>query len=146
VDNLMLALPAAVINNPGTVTHVLMNWGVNDMNSWPIAEATWETQYESIITYSHGRFPNAKVVLSYPWRVGFDTQAATMHGWVDTVIAWCGSQGIVCMAGVDEAVTIKAGDDGHAETDFVTGGAGVHYSDPLGVGLYATAMQHILGW
>jgi hypothetical protein len=134
-----------ILANPLLVGSVLTNWGVNDMNAFgSLVEATWESQYESIITYTHGRFANSRFLLSYPWRVGFDSEAATMHGWVDVVIAWCATQSIQCKAGVDEAVTIKGSDNGFSETDESTGGVGVHYSVPLGVNLYANAMSGLL--
>jgi hypothetical protein len=71
-----------------------------------------------------------------------------MHGWVDTVISNANAAGMSCHAGVDEAVVIKDGDNGFLETDASDpgGGSGVHYSNPYGVGLYATAMRGVLGY
>ena len=140
IDTLMNVLLTGYINNnPNTVTHVLMNWGANDMEN-TLVEATWVSQYGALISYCHTRFPNAKFYLSYPWRRGYDSQAATLHGWINTVIANANAAGIVTFAGVDEAVTIKAGDDGATNTDF-----GVHYS-AAGAAAYAAAMKTILGY
>jgi hypothetical protein len=137
-------LPSSLRTYPEMATHIALNWGVNDMNAWPLNQATWISQYGQIIAYLHSRFPNAVFYLSYPWRVGFDAIAATMHGWVDTVIANALASGIQCFPGVDEAITIKASDNGFLETDISEGGSGVHYTNPLGVGLYAAAMRVVL--
>ena len=125
-----------------SVGYVLMNWGVNDMQFWPLNEATWKSQYASIIAWAHERYPNANIYLSYPWRVGYDSQAATMHGWVDDLIA---ANPSYTKAGVDEAITIKAGDNGATNTD-IGSGSGVHYTVPAGVTAYAEAMQDVLGF
>ncbi len=87
----------------------------------------------------HARYPNAKIYLSYPWRVGYDAISATMHAWVDNVIA---AHAPYAYAGVDEAITIKGDDNGATGTDIATG-AGVHYSE-IGVQWYADAMAEIL--
>jgi hypothetical protein len=84
--------------------------------------------------------------LAYPWRVGYDVEAAIMHGWLDTIRANCASIGATCLPGPDEAIVIKADDNGFLETDASTGGAGVHYTNPLGEQLYANAMQAALGY
>lgn len=140
IDTLMNVLLAGNANNdPNGVTHVLMNWGVNDMEG-SVVEATWVSQYGALISYCHTRFPNAVFYLSYPWRRGYDSRATTYHGWVDTVIANANAAGITAFAGVDEVVTIKAGDDGATNTDF-----GVHYS-ASGAAAYAAAMKIILGY
>lgn len=117
-----------------------MNWGVNDMGGGGLIDATWISQYGQIIDYLHTRFPNATLVISYPWRQGFDSQSATMHGWIDTVIANCAGIGATCIPGVDEMVTIKGSDNGATATR-----DGVHYS-AAGFSLYAAAMKAILGY
>lgn len=134
VDHLLLTSGLGAADLVGTV---LMNWGVNDMQSWPLDQETWEGQYGQIVEWAHETFINAKIYLSYPWRGGFDEIAATMHGWIDNIIA---AHAPYTFAGVDEAIVIKADDDGVLETD-----AGrVHYSVPLGVTLYAEAMHELL--
>ena len=140
IDALMNNFLSSYVNsNPGVVTHVLMNWGVNDMGG-SLVEATWIGQYDQITSYLHTRFPNATLVISYPWRQGFDSQSATMHGWIDTVIANCAGVGATCIAGVDEVVTIKGSDNGATATR-----DGVHYS-AAGFSLYAAAMKAALGY
>lgn len=148
IDTLLTQLPANVKTYPEWITHIALNWGVNDMNSWPLNQATWISQYGQIVSYLHTKYPNAVFYISYPWRVGYDSQAATMHGWVDTVISNCAGIGATCYAGVDEAIVIKASDNGFLETDASPpiNGSGVHYSNPLGVGLYAAAMKAALGY
>ncbi len=139
VDHLAQSLPPRFIGVPELVEYVLMNWGVNDMQSWPLNQSEWEGQYGQIIEWVHERYYNAKVYVSYPWRRGFDEIAATMHGWIDNIIA---AHSEYTFSGVDEAVVIKADDDGLLETD--TGG--VHYTNPLGVTLYADAIKAVLGF
>lgn len=141
IDALLPILPAPIKAYPEWVTHIAMNWGANDMNG-SLTESTWVSQYGSLVSYLHGRYPNAEFWIAYPWRRGYDTQAATMRGWVDSVISNCAGIGVVCHAGPDEAVSIKASDNGLLETD----AGGVHYTNPLGVGLYATAMKAALGY
>ena len=135
-------------NNPERLTHIAMNWGVNDQGEGGanLTESLWISRYDAIISYLHDRFPNAVFYASYPWRVGWDTQAASMKGWIDTVISHCSNIGATCSAGVDEAIVIKANDNGYLETDISTNGSGVHYTNPLGVGLYADAMKAVLGF
>lgn len=121
---------------PWKIGIVTMNWGVNEMAVMP-TEAAWIANYNFIVEYIHARFPDAKIVITYPWAVDRDTEAATMHGWIDQVIA---AHSAYTYAGVDEAITIKAADNGFLETDKSTGGSGVHYSVPLGADLYAEAL------
>jgi len=138
----LLSLPSEV------AAFVLCNWGVNEMGggtddvSALPDSTTWKANYRSILNYVHGLWPSATFVISYPWRGGYDLKAAEMHTRVDAIIAGCAADGYQCIPGVDEAVTIKDGDDGVLETD----SGRVHYTNPYGVGLYATAMQHILGY
>lgn len=138
VDALFSLLPYHIAANPQLVGHVLMNWGVNDMEGWPLDEATWKMNYLTIIDWAHARWPLAKIAISYPWRVGYDAPAAVMHEWIDDMM----NQRYFLFPGVDEAVTIKGNDNGWSETDAPIG-AGVHYS-ALGVQLYADAMKSIL--
>lgn len=137
-----------VAQRPELVTHILANWGVNDMGeggtNW--TEPVFVGHYDAIVAYLHNRFPNAVFYLSYPWRVGWDSQAATTKAWIDEVRSHCAGIGATCLPGVDEAVTIKDGDNGYLETDISTGGSGVHYTNPYGVGLYADAMKSVLGY
>lgn len=139
VDVLTGGLPNHIRSNPECVGYLFLNWGVNDMNYWPLAQSTWQAEYITIVQWMVDRYPNARIYLSYPWRVGYDAIATTMHAWVDNVIAAFPGR---AFAGVDEAVTIKAGDNGATGTDIATG-SGVHYS-AIGVEWYADAMAAIL--
>lgn len=144
VDDLIANAALHLVSVPdGAVGAVLMNWGVNEMGSLP-SSASWIADYKAIISYVHGLWPSAIKFISYPWRVGFDGEAAELHTRIDSIIAWCSGQGIDCRPSVDEAITIKADDNGWLETDAPTG-SGVHYSNPYGVGLYAAAMQQAMG-
>lgn len=140
------ALTPFLKQHPEFISRIAMNWGVNDLGAGGLVEATWIGQYDQIIAYLHNTFPSAVFYATYPWRVGYDLQAATMHGWIDTVISHCASIGATCQPGPDEAVVIKGSDNGYTETDAFTGGSGVHYTNPLGVGLYANAMKAALGY
>lgn len=128
------------------VAAVLMNWGANDYQLWPLNPVEWVSDYMEIINYCHALWPTAVIYISYPWRADYDAEFATMYGYVDTVIATAVAAGIDCRPAVDEGVTIKDGDGGYLETDLSEGGVGVHYSDPYGVGLYAATMQAVLGY
>jgi hypothetical protein len=138
VDDLIDGYAAGVDAN--ATSHVLMNWGVNDMGPGLPNQATWEADYGTIISYCATRFPNATMVLSYPWRAGYDASSATMHGWVDNVIAWCGTQSIPCVAGADEAIVLKGADNGATNTI-----DGVHLSF-AGAEDYAAATGAAMGW
>jgi len=128
-------LPPSFQVLPGLVEIVLMNWGVNDFGENP-DETTWIAQYSSMVEYVHGRFPNAKIYITYPWCVNCDAPAAQMHGWIDQIIT---AHAAYTYPGVDEAIVIKADDNGFLETDKSEGGSGVHYT-ALGAHLYAEAM------
>ena len=133
-----------------------MNWGANEMSGGngtddpaqlPSA-ATWNANYLAIIDYVHGRFPNATIYLMYPWRRGYDNQAAELHDRIDTIVA--ARSGLV-FGGADEAVWLKWTDNGDTES-----ADGVHYSSPAhpsnvngstsGGASCATAWQPELGY
>ncbi len=44
VDVLTMGLPSHVVSTPEIVGVVMLNWGVNDMNFWPLDQTTWEAQ------------------------------------------------------------------------------------------------------
>lgn len=140
VDHLISQIPAHLLHTPELIRYVTMNWGVNDMEGWPLDEGEWKMNYLTIIDWAHTLFPNAKVYLSYPWRGGYDTQAATMRGWIDDMM----NQRYFLIPGVDEAVTIKRDDNGWLATDGSEGGSFVHYTVPFGVQCYADAMSQII--
>lgn len=102
----------------GKPTAVLCNWGANDMTALP-AEATWKADYLTILDAVNAKWPDATVYISYPWRQGSDADAATLHAWIDDIVA------VRAFARVadDEAVWLKGADDGATMTS-----DGIHYS------------------
>jgi hypothetical protein len=127
LDNIQAQFRYAT-DNPGTVSIVLSNWGANEMghgsdNVAFLPDATtWIAQYESIIDYVHGRFPNARIYIMYPWRRSFDLQAAELHSRINTIIA---DRSTVAFAGPDEAIWLKGSDNGANNSC-----DGTHYSSP----------------
>jgi len=117
---------------------VLCNWGANEMTGALPAEATWEANYLTIIDAVLAKWPNATVYLMYPWIQGQDAKAATLHGYIDTIIA--ARPGGRVVAGPDEAVWLKGADDGATMTT-----DGIHYS---AAGMLEAAAQWatVLGW
>jgi hypothetical protein len=71
---------------------VLCNLGTNDLASLP-AEATWKADYTTIITAIHARWPSAKIYVSKPVLLQAvppstpHADTATLHGWVDDLVA-----------------------------------------------------------
>lgn len=147
VDDLIANAAPELLSVPdGTVEFVLMNWGVNEMTVGDAVEdlpsaVEWEGNYQSILSYVNGLWPSAKVFLSYPWRADYVNQPAELHTRIDSLITWCGTQGISAFAGVDEAVVIQGEDNGCVETENCSG---VHYS-LLGNQLYAADIQDKMG-
>ena len=138
-------VPEWVKTRPELVDRVLCNWGANDAQFLPgggwspeIDHATWVSQYGAILDYLHGRFPNARLWVMRPWRRGLDTQCATLSGWIDEVLS---TRSAFASAGPDEAIWLKADDNGLLETD----AGGVHYT-ALGNQLCAEAWATALGY
>lgn len=127
-------LASVTVTDP--VKEVTMNWGVNEMGALP-AEATWEANYEAIIDKVHTKWPDAQIRLMYPWKQGFDADAATLHGWVNVIVA---ARGPYTHSGADEAVWLKGSDNGVSETV-----DGIHYST-LGKSLCAKAWLTAMGY
>lgn len=101
------------------VTHVFLNWGVNEMSAMP-SEATWIADYTTVLDAVHTKWPDAKCYVMRPWKRGYDSEAATIHGWIDTLVA---ARSSFAYVGPDEAVWLKGSDDGATNTS-----DGVHYS------------------
>lgn len=118
--------------------HVLavINLGVNDGTTLP-AEATWEANTEYYLDALHAAYPAIQCYLMRPWKQGFDANAATLHSWIDTVVA---ARSTFVHTGPDEAVWLKGSDNGASETM-----DGVHYSS-LGETLCAAQWQSTLGY
>lgn len=109
----------ALLPNRPEPMFVLLNWGVNEMASLP-TEATWAASYYTVLDAIHAKWPDAKCYLTRPWKQGFDAQAATLNGWITTIVA---ARSTFAFVGSDEAVWLKAADDGATNTT-----DGVHYS------------------
>lgn len=118
------------------VVNILLNWGANDMGGLP-AEATWEGYYYTILDALHAQWPNAKCYIMRPWKRGFDADAATLHGWIDTIVA---ARSTFAAVGPDEAVWLKGSDNGATNTT-----DGQHYS-AAGEIACASVWQTTLGY
>ena len=118
-------------------TAVLMNWGVNDITSGLPVEATWEANYLSIIDQVHAKWPLAQIYLTRPWKAGFDASAATLHTWIDVIVA---ARAAFVHVGDDEAIWLKGSDNGASETL-----DGIHYA-PYSEQLKSNQMAVVLGW
>lgn len=126
---------AGIPNRPEPL-YALLNWGVNEMAGLP-AEATWESYYYTILDAIHAKWPNTKCYIMRPWKVGYDAQAATLNGWITTIVA---ARSTFAYVGPDEAVWLKAGDNGATNTS-----DGVHYST-AGHAAAVTAWLTVLGY
>ena len=124
----------AVINPTEPVTHVLMNWGANDVVSLP-AEATWETDYETIIDAVHAKWPLATIYLSRPWRQTYDTESTTLVTWIGTVQA---ARSTFTVLADDENVWFKPNVATHSDD-------GIHWN-VVGNAAKATATQTAMGY
>lgn len=128
---------------PEKVDRVLAAWGANDAQFLPgggwtpeIDHTTWVAQYGAILDYLHGRFPNAHIWIMRPWRLDLETQCATLHTWIDEVLA---TRTAFASAGPDEAVWQKGADNG------ATNGT-IHYTVPAGATACAAAWATKLGY
>ena len=116
------ALPAVLTSWPtdtaaGAYQIALLNWGANDTAT---SETNFKNSLTSVIDQVHTKAPAAKIYIMYPWRRGYDAQCASMHTWIDAVIA---TRSAYAYAGPDEAVWMKGADDGATMTS-----DGTHYS------------------
>ena len=133
----ILALQAGSIARMPVVPEViLVNAGANDLAALPAA-ATWRADFGALLDGLHGKWPEAKVYAAKPWKAGQDASASTMAGWIDTVLSTRSSW---ALEGLNEAVTIKAGDNGAANTV-----DGIHYSEPAGNTAAAAAWKIAMG-
>jgi len=116
MDAILASMPA----NPLTgQVRVLTNWGANDFTVLP-TETAWKANYQMIIDAVRVKWPTALVYLSKPWSRGNDTNADTLAGWIDDLVA--ANPGVAFVAD-DERVWLKGADDGATMTT-----DGVHYS------------------
>ena len=116
----------------------MLNWGANEM-VWAglPAEATWRGYYTTILDAIHAKWPDATCYLMRPWAQGQDADAATLSGWISTVVA---ARSSFAAVGPDEAVWLKGVDDGATNTT-----DGVHYST-AGHAAAVTAWLTVLGY
>jgi hypothetical protein len=101
----------------------LLNIGANDF-VLGTSEADFKTYVQNAVNDLVGKYANAKILISKPWRRGYGAQADTMAGWIDDLIA--ANPGVLFF-GDDERVWMEGGDDGATMTF-----DGIHHSD-LGV-------------
>lgn len=137
IDALLGNIPE-ITKAPSLVGPVLMNWGVNDVG-FSITESQWTGDYETIITWLHGKYPYATFWIAYPWRADCcNTETAQLHTWIDNdILTWCAAQGYVCHQGPDEAAVLSFSGAFDA--------GGVHYS-ATGAAAMAAAWKTALGW
>jgi len=98
---------------------ILINLGINDGNALP-PEATWESNFLSIIDKIHAKAPESQIYLMRPWSRGCTTGCDTLAAWIDAIVA---ARPFVHL-GPDERVWAKGADDG--ATMMVADG--IHYS------------------
>jgi lysophospholipase L1-like esterase len=100
--------------------YVVINLGVNDWVSALPNETTWKANYQTIIDAVHTKWDYAKIYIVKPWSRNHTSDAATVAGWIDALIA---ANSGVCIAGHDEQGWLEGGDNGVTMTT-----DGVHYS------------------
>jgi lysophospholipase L1-like esterase len=127
-------LAPAVVNTDYPT--VICNLGVNDFVGMP-AQSVIEAAYLTIIDATKAKWPNVKMWLARPWKLGFDAAADLMAGYIANVQAQRSS---FVSLGPDERVFIKGADNGASETV-----DGIHPS-ALGQDLYATQWKALLGY
>jgi hypothetical protein len=113
------SIVAQVPATAGLEVICVINWGVNEMAAMP-SKADWKADYQTIIDAIVAKNAMAKCILTKPWYVGKDSEAATMAGWVDEIVA---ENPGVAYAGHNEGVWLKGSDNGATMTS-----DGVHYS------------------
>lgn len=133
----ILALQAASIERmPVTPGYVLVNVGANDLPSLPV-EATWKTNMGALLDQLHAKWPGAKIYSAKAWARTRDANAATLAGWMDTVLS---TRSAWAFVGPDESIVIKGADDGATNSS-----DGIHYSNPAGNTAIAAAWKNAMG-
>lgn len=136
VESTLLAIDSTLATMARNYKYVLINLGVNNFVSLP-EEATWRSNYQSIITAINGKWPTAKLYLTKPWKRDYDATAVTVAGWIDTLVA---ANPGVCFVADNEAVWLKGADNGATMTL-----DGIHYS-AAGMTEKANQMITVLGY
>jgi lysophospholipase L1-like esterase len=106
----------------------LVNAGVNDLTDGT-SQASFEADFAGILDKLHSKHASAVVLVAIPWRRGYNSQADTTAGWISNVLS---TRSAWASVGLDERVTLKAGDDGAT----YTASDGIH---PNAAGYIATA-------
>ncbi len=119
-------------------TIILVDLGEHDMvNGSPPSQTVFQNAYLALIDAIVAKWFDADLYLDFPWTVPLDgTSYTNFKGYIQTVI----STRSMCHAGVDQGVTIKAGDNGAANTS-----DGIHFST-AGKTMYAAAMKTAMGY
>lgn len=115
-----------------------MNWGANDLSVALPSQASWQNNYIAMIDLVHAKWPNARIWITRPWRRNKDADSATLHTWIDNVVA---ARSAYTFVGDDEAVWLKGSDDGATNTS-----DGVHYSVPAGLIAKSAASKAAMGY
>lgn len=115
---------------------VLINLGINDIATGLESKPVFEADYATVVEAIHSKWPKVHIWIMYPWGRGFDTDAATVHGYIDDVIA---AHSAYVFAGPDEAVWFKGSDDGATNSY-----DGIHYVAPVGMTAAQTAWMSVL--
>jgi lysophospholipase L1-like esterase len=115
-----LAIDGYIASETFYQSYVLINLGVNDMTSMP-TETQFKEDYQYIIDAIKAEWPQIVIYMAKPWKRGFDTEADTVAGWIDSLIT---TNSGICFAGHDERVWLKWGaDNGYTRTL-----DGIHYN------------------
>jgi lysophospholipase L1-like esterase len=99
---------------------ILINLGVNDWYGGMPDKTTWENNYQYIINALHTKWQSIKIYITKPWNRNNDTNATTVAGWIDELIA--ANSGVLYEAD-NESVWLKGSDNGATMTT-----DGTHYS------------------
>jgi len=98
----------------------LVDIGINDLSAPATSEADYKTQLAYTLDAIHAAWPSCKALVSKIWGRGFDAQADTMAGWIDSVLA---TRSPWAAVGDDERVWMKGSDNGATMSS-----DGIHYS------------------
>lgn len=120
--------------------HIMVNLGINNITGVGGAvfdETTNKASLQTIISGCVSRWPTCRVYLTKVWGQGYDADSNTFAGWVDDLVA---ANPANVRVGLDERITIKAGDNGATNTI-----DGIHYS-VAGIAAAAAAWKTIIGY
>lgn len=130
--NALPASLAAVADQDDPAVHLLFV-GANDCQSAQV-EVTWKGRLRSYVETMHAEWPDTDIVITLPWRLGYETECAEIAGWMIDV---CGEYAYAYVG--PDANDFLAGDD---DGDTLTY-AGTH---PNGLGCYELANWYARRW